>query len=86
MKELDCWIYKSPRKEEMYLYVAAAEDFSQVPEALLSHFGEPIFVMQLVLSPDRPLARAEVEDVITQLGERGFYLQMPPQHESSVKN
>ena len=26
-----CWIYKSPRKEEMYLYLTAREGFEALP-------------------------------------------------------
>ena len=35
-----CAIYKSKKKPGSYLYIAKREDFSQVPEVLLSHFGK----------------------------------------------
>ena len=78
---LDCWIYKSPRKDEMYLYVPAEDDFEAVPTALLERFGQPVFVMQLALSPERPLAREDVKQVMSNLREQGFHLQMPPKLE-----
>jgi len=74
----DCWIYKSPRKEEMYLYVNQQDNFDEVPEALLKQFGIPVFVMQLSLSADRKLARENAETVIASLKDQGFHLQMPP--------
>lgn len=37
-----CSIYKSPRKNEMYLYVLKAEGLERVPEALLPYFGTPV--------------------------------------------
>ena len=82
MIRLSCWIYKSIRREEMYLYVPTEGDFSHVPAALLEHFGSPSFVMSLELWPERPLARARADAVINQLNEQGYYLQMPPETEN----
>ena len=48
-----CSIYKSPRKNEMYLYVLKAEALSRVPEALLQAFGTPRHAFDLVLSEAR---------------------------------
>lgn len=73
-----CWIYKSPKKDEMYLYLDRHDDFSQVPELLLKQFGQPVFVMKLSLSPAKKLAREEVSIVISNLDKQGFHLQMPP--------
>ena len=76
---LPCWVYRSLRQQEMYLYLAAEDAFDKVPAALLARFGEPILVIELELSPQRKLARADVNQVIADLRERGFHLQMPPQ-------
>ena len=75
---LPCWIYASPRKDEMYLYLAREDDFDCVPVELLERFGPPRLVMTLELHGDRRLARADVEEVMTRLRDRGYYLQMPP--------
>ncbi|HHH39870.1 MAG TPA: YcgL domain-containing protein [Sedimenticola sp.] len=75
---LPCWIYKSPKKDEMYLYLAREGDFDCVPELLLRRFGEPSLVMELELHEERRLARAEVTEVMRRLREEGYYLQMPP--------
>jgi hypothetical protein len=76
-----CWIYKSPLKEEMYLYLADKEAFDRVPEALLARFGKPLFVMELELHPGRRLAREDVVQVMQNLTGKGFHLQMPPKLE-----
>ena len=76
---LPCWVYRSRRKQEMYLYLAAADDFDRVPTALLERFGEPVLVIELVLSATRKLAREDVNRVLANLREQGFHLQMPPQ-------
>ncbi len=77
MKRL-CRVYRSPRREEMYLYVDRERGLADVPAELLERFGEPQEVMSLVLTPERKLARAEVSDVLASIEHRGFYLQMPP--------
>lgn len=73
-----CWIYKSPRKDEMYLYLAREAGFDAVPDALLAQFGPPVFVMEIELHPGRTLAREDVDQVMANLTVRGFHLQMPP--------
>lgn len=75
---LPCWVYRSPRKPEMYLFLAEEDGFDKVPEALLQQFGEPILVIELELCDKRKLAREDVEQVMANLRGQGFHLQMPP--------
>ncbi|WP_457672987.1 YcgL domain-containing protein [Thiolapillus sp.] len=75
----NCWIYRSSKKDEMYLYLTREDDFEAVPELLMRRFGTPTLVMELELHEQRPLARADVARVMAQLAEEGYYLQMPPQ-------
>ncbi len=76
-----CWIYRSSRKDEMYLYLACEDGFDVLPEGLRTQFGEPALVIQLELHPGRPLAREDVNEVITSLQQQGFHLQLPPKIE-----
>jgi uncharacterized protein YcgL (UPF0745 family) len=80
-----CQIYRSPRREETYLYVDKARGLDDVPEALLRQFGEPEPVMTLLLSPGRKLARADAAEVLAQIEKQGFYLQMPPTAEELLR-
>ncbi|GHA48640.1 YcgL domain-containing protein [Photobacterium aphoticum] len=73
-----CAIYRSPKKEGTYLYINKKDDFSAVPEALMTTFGTPQFVMVLKLQEGRKLAQADVEKVKLALVDTGFYLQVPP--------
>jgi len=75
-------IYKSPRKDQTYLYILNRDDFSAVPQALLDTFGKPILVSLLDLAKRDKLAGADIEKVRQALTEQGFYLQMPPQPEN----
>ncbi|MBL4607351.1 MAG: YcgL domain-containing protein [Pseudomonadales bacterium] len=76
--KLLCSIYKSTKKDEMYLYVEKKDKFQRVPEALLNIFGSPVHFGDLLLRPEKKLARADVVEVIAQIQEKGFFLQMPP--------
>lgn len=76
--KLICEIFRSPRKPEMYLYVEKSRGYEDVPPALLAQFGEPQALMVLVITPEKKLARANAVDVLAQIKELGFYLQMPP--------
>lgn len=84
MTRVFCSIYKSSKKDEMYLYVLRADGLKQVPEALLSVFGTPRHVTDMMLSPERQLARADITQVLDKLASQGFYLQMPPAPEPWV--
>jgi uncharacterized protein YcgL (UPF0745 family) len=78
------WIYRSSRKEEMYLYLKKEGAFDDVPEALMAMFGEPTLVMGLELTPERTLAREDSKVVLKSLHEQGFFLQMPPKLEPDL--
>lgn len=80
-----CAIYRSSRKEGMFLYVAKRGQFDAVPDVLMQQFGKPQFVMLFNLSGEKPLKRAKNEDVLQAIEEQGFYLQMPPPPENLLK-
>jgi uncharacterized protein YcgL (UPF0745 family) len=73
-----CQVFRSPRREGMYLYVDRGEGLARVPEALLQRFGVPEPALVFRLDGERRLARASARDVLNALAEQGFYLQMPP--------
>lgn len=76
--KLLCEIFKSPRKEEMYLYVDKRYGLAEVPQALLERFGKPVAVMTMILTPEKRLGRAQAGDVMAAIREKGFYFQLPP--------
>ncbi|MBC8953119.1 MULTISPECIES: YcgL domain-containing protein [unclassified Xenorhabdus] len=79
-----CVIYRSPKRNQTYLYIERKGDFSRVPEELLKTFGEPQYSMMISLSERKKLANADIEKVKTALNEQGFYLQVPPPVESLI--
>ena len=74
-----CSVYRSGRKAETYLYLARGRTLDDLPQGLREAFGEPVFVMQLKLSEERRLARVDVRQVMAQLEETGYFLQLPPE-------
>jgi uncharacterized protein YcgL (UPF0745 family) len=79
-----CSIYRSPRKREMYLYVNRAEALKRVPESLLVAFGPPQHAFDLVLTPERQLAREDIAKVLENLETQGYHLQMPPPEDDYI--
>ena len=75
---MQCFIYKSNKKNELYLYLDKQDDFSSIPEAILKSIGQPEYVMQLEITPERKLAREKAVDIIKGIEENGFFIQMPP--------
>ncbi|PCJ31026.1 MAG: hypothetical protein COA90_07530 [Gammaproteobacteria bacterium] len=76
---MNAYIYKSSKKDELYLYIDTKDDFSKVPQALYDSMGkEPIFVMEVELSAERKLARENVNTVMKNLQSQGFHVQAPP--------
>ena len=78
MKPVICSVYRSSRKEGMYLYVPKQDACKKVPEALMALFGQAELAMTMLLAADKQLARATGEQVLKAISEQGFYLQMPP--------
>lgn len=72
-----CYVYRSNRKRDTYLYLQDKDDFSCLPEAVLQVFGAPEFTLSFDLHADRKLAQADSQTVIDQLQAEGFYLQLP---------
>lgn len=83
---VECEVYRSRRRDEMYLYVALPIDRNSLPEALVTEFLCTNPVLKLWLDSRRKLARVSAEAVIEALRERGYYLQMPPRGDATVSS
>ena len=81
-----CSIYHSSRKDGMYLYVLKADALKHVPEQLMTAFGAPKHAFDLVLTPERKLAREDILKVLENLDSQGYHLQMPPTEEDYIEH
>lgn len=70
--------YKSPKKDELYLFVPQETGLDALPKELLVMFGEPKHVIDFDLTPEKKLAREDTSTVIESLQTKGYYMQMPP--------
>ena len=75
---MHAYVYKSLRKDDTYVFLAARDDFSRLPEPVCAPLGRLQFVMELALTPERKLARADTAVVRENLAMRGFHLQLAP--------
>lgn len=73
-----CYIYRSKKQLEMYLFLAEEDDFECVPEEVRKALGVLEKSMEIELTEDSKLARSKPAEVIANLKERGFHIQMPP--------
>lgn len=76
---MKCTVFRSSLKEFTYIYLAEGSKINDLPRSLATVFGEPVFVMNLELTPERKLAYEDIGQVMKNLAEQGFHLQMPPQ-------
>lgn len=75
---MQAYVYKSQRKQDTYVYLAKRDDFSRLPPTLNESLAPFAFVLEVALTPERRLARADAAQVRVDLAERGFHLQLPP--------
>ena len=77
-KNQEIKVFKSLKKLDTYLYVSKLQDFEDLPSALRNSFGQYELVLEMELSPERKLARADANQVLADIALKGFYLQLPP--------
>ncbi len=77
-------VFRSSKKSDTYLFVRRGQGWDELPESLRSIFGQPVHSMDLVLTPDRKLARTTGKQVLEAIDEKDFFLQMPEEQDSYV--
>lgn len=75
---MHAYVYKSLRRDDSYVYLAQRDDFDRLPPPVRERLGRLQFVLEVTLTPERRLARADAAAVREGLAARGFYLQLPP--------
>lgn len=75
---MQCFVYKSLRKAETYVFLRDADALAVLPQELAERLGELAFVIEIELSPQRKLAREDVAVVMVNLRDHGYHLQLPP--------
>ena len=71
-------VYKSKKKEFLFIYVDHQRGLDPVPEDLLAHFGEAEWVLDVELDESRNLATEDPVIVMCNIRQQGYHLQLPP--------
>lgn len=74
---MQCFVYRSTRRDDTYLLTDRGETFDHIPAELLQHLGRLEFAFEFALTPERKLARTDGRRVIDHIERDGYYLQMP---------
>lgn len=77
-------VFRSSRKADTYLFVRKGQPWEDLPEPLREHFGTPVPALELLLTPERKLARTTGARVLEAIRDQGFYLQLPEEPESYI--
>lgn len=73
-----CFVHKSLRKADTYVYFRDEAGAATLPVALREFLGPLQHVLELELTPTRRLAQADAARVLEALEQHGYYLQLPP--------
>ncbi|KMQ74586.1 YcgL domain-containing protein [Marinobacter subterrani] len=77
-------VFRSSKKRDTYIFVRRGQEWEELPESLRGIFGQPVHSMDLVLTPDRKLARTTGKQVLEAIGDKDFFLQMPEEQDGYV--
>ena len=96
---MKCHVYRSSVKDGLYVYVAAGGDdqgtpgddgadapgLAALPGPVRRQLGRAELAMTIELEPGRKLGQEDVGEVLANLAERGFHVQMPRDIEPLVE-
>lgn len=78
MQPMQVSAFKSPKKDELFLFVPKTSRLADLPKELLVMFGVPTHVIDFELTSDRNMGREEASVVLGSLHSKGYFMQMPP--------
>lgn len=77
-------VFRSTKKPDTYLFVRRGQVWDDLPDSLRGIFGSPVHSMDLVITPDRKLARTDGRQVLQAIEDKGFYMQMSDEQSGHV--
>jgi uncharacterized protein len=83
---MHCFVYASQRKPNTYLWLAQRDGFDVLPEPLVLMLGELNYALEVELTPLRRLPIEDAEQVLLNIGQQGWHLQLPPGDVMSASN
>lgn len=83
---MQAYVYKSRRKADTFVFLAARDDFTRLPEPVRAQLGELAFVLEVALTVERRLAQSDPDLVRANLAAHGFHVQFPPDIPTAVRD
>lgn len=83
---MQCYVYASKRKPGTYVWLTRREGFETLPAPLSLMLGELRFALELELDDQRRLPHEDAAEIMANLGELGWHLQLPPGETMAVAN
>lgn len=77
-------VFRSSKKVDTYLYVRRGQVWDELPDSLREIFGKPVHAMDLIMTPERKLARTHGKQVLDAIADKDFFLQMPEESSGYV--
>ncbi len=72
------FIYRCEHKKGTYLYLPEKDNFDDVPDSLIKLLGDFSFSFDFDLDKDRKLTRTNATEVLKDIEEDGYHLQLAP--------
>ncbi|WP_250628731.1 YcgL domain-containing protein [Pinirhizobacter soli] len=83
---MQCFVYASQRKSNTYVWLHERDAFDVLPEPLSLMLGQLSLAMELELDDSRRLPQEDAKEVLANLAEHGWHLQIPPGDTLAVGN
>ncbi|MGM0774936.1 MAG: YcgL domain-containing protein [Pseudomonadota bacterium] len=77
-------VFRSSKKVDTYIYVRRGQIWDDLPDSLREIFGSPVHAMDLIMTPERKLARTSGRQVLDAIADKDFFLQMPEESSGYV--
>ena len=78
------FVYRSSKKEGLFVFVLDEERISTLPAPLVHQLGDPSLALTFDLHADRKLGTEDATEVITNLENNGYHVQMPKDIETII--
>ncbi len=73
---MDVFVYSSSKKSGCYVYLPEKDAFDAIPASIRPALGELNFALQFNLAERRKLATEDPQQVLKNLEQQGFHLQI----------
>lgn len=81
---MQVYIYRSEKREGLYVYLADKDMLSRLPEAVKQQLGNAELSLEIDLTAERKLSQEDSATVLDNISKNGYHLQMPRDIEAQL--